>query len=234
MMWRCLALVSCIACNSEVGSGWHKPDARTMVMLDAEPDDAAVDAAIDAPAMVSLSQTTNESVVANASVACISNGYTTENSWYRVFDLADHGITEEFHVTEVIFGVEKAAGTQNVQVKIGIYDGTIGTNLNTGNSDFAGPITYVNMGTVNVPANTGYMTRVPVEGELPANSKLIVSVRTPGATGQAPYFYVGASNTGENRPGFIRAPACGISQPTTTGSIGFPNSHLLISVVGYH
>ena len=96
----------------------------------ADPD-AAVDASpidarppIDAPRIVILNQTDNQTVTPQASVACTQAGppqVSKENSYYRVFTLADWAIDRPFTPTEVKFGIEQATaalGSQAVQVKL--------------------------------------------------------------------------------------------------------------------
>src|SRR5687768_11243022 len=68
-------------------------------------DSVLADAAIDAPVpvMITLSQLTSTTNVAGNSVVCNSG----ENSWYRVFALSDHGVTNAFNVQSVTFGVQE-------------------------------------------------------------------------------------------------------------------------------
>jgi hypothetical protein len=187
---------------------------------------------------VTLQQTTNNTVVAANSVACgnATAGYTAENAYYRVFALADHGITSTFHVTQVTFGVQEAGGTQSVTVKIGTYAGTPGSTLNTGTTAVGGAVTQINTTTVAIPATTtGASVPAPITGDIPAGSNLIVEVLSPDHSSQTgTYFYIGATNAGETKPSYVRAPACSINTPTTTATVGngYPSSHLLITVTG--
>jgi hypothetical protein len=205
-----------------------------MMMIDAPPG----------PVTVTLSQTTNNTVVAANSVACggcnntsnpCNSTYTAENAYYRVFALADHGITTAFNVTQVTFGVQESTAV-TVQVKLGTYAGTPGTTLNTGATDFAGAITQLATATVNVPATTtGISVPAPLTATVPAGSNLIVEILSPTHQGQANvYFYLGATNAGETKPGYLRAPSCSLATATTTGGIGYPAANLLISVTGMY
>lgn len=197
------------------------------VLADAQLDGAAP--------VITLRQTNDEDIVSNASVACSNGSYTEENAWYRVFDLATFGVTQTLHITEVSFGVELAVGTQNVIVRIGTYAGAPGTTLDTGSADFAGLVTPINAVFANVPASaTGHYVTAPITGDLAPSAKLIVEVLANEHNSQGTTFYVGATNAGQSSPGYLRAPSCGANRPTSTGAIGFPNSHLLIAAVGHY
>ena len=57
----------------------------------------------------SISQNTAVGILNASSVACSGGGLTTENAWYRVFDLdADHNLVGEFCVDDIDFGIETA------------------------------------------------------------------------------------------------------------------------------
>jgi hypothetical protein len=221
--------VCCAACDPAVGGqlGNDKPDAR--VTLDAAPD-ADIDAPIDAPGTITLSQTNSQMLVKNASVGCAnSGGYTEENEWYRVFDLASYGIVDTFHVEQVTFAVDTSVGNKTVNVKIGRYEAALTNPLETGNSDFAGAITLLQTTSVAVPpTNTGVVMTAELDMYVLPNTKLIVEVQSP----QGGYFFLGATNTGETATGYLRAPACGRGKPVTVATLGFPNAHLLLSVTG--
>ena len=93
-------LVGLVACasagvgggNGDDGPAIDAPRADGALIADAaEPDAPGPDAG---PVDVTLTQTTSESVGSNNSIACGNpDGTTAENSWYRVFRLADANIT---------------------------------------------------------------------------------------------------------------------------------------------
>jgi hypothetical protein len=253
MRWSCVvaavALVGCASAGKDkFGNG--RPDSG-ITLLDSSGGGGQKDAPlpmIDAPAgqvTVTLQETTNNTIVAGNSVACgacnnlsspCNSAYTAEDAYYRVFALSDFGITNTFHVSQVTFGVQESSGTQTVQVKIGTYAGTPGTTLNTGATDFAGSVTPVNSATIDVPATTtGVSVPAPISGDIPAGSNVIVEVFSPTHMGQANvYFYLGASNAGETKSGYLRSPSCGAANPATSGSLGFPAANFLISITGTH
>lgn len=227
-----LALAACAQATGGQQSGDDDPN------IDAPkpPDDAPPP--IDAPPIdmgptpVTLSQTSADAIGASDSLACGNNGdgTTAENSWYRVFRLADAGISTSLQVDSVTFGVQESAGTPAVQVKIGTYAGNLTqTQLDTTQ------ITPIASATFNVPntASTATTTvTVPVAANVPAQSQMIVEVFSPNLAGTGKYFYIGGNSAGESKPSYLRAPACGSAQPVTTGSIGFATSHIVIKVSG--
>lgn len=219
--------------NGGVGSdsGTSGGDDGSMMM----PDGGTTPDAPPQMVTVTLSQTTNNTVIAANSIACgnQTEGSTSENDYYRVFKLSDHGINTTFHVTQVTFGVQEAGGTQNVTVKLGTYAGTPGTTLDTGGTDFGGLATQIATTSVAVPATTtGASVPAPITGDIPAGGTMIVEVLSPDRSGTTTYFYIGATNAGETKPGYVRAPDCTIPNASTTASLGYPAANILISVTG--
>src|SRR5688572_28550280 len=91
----------------------------------------------DAPAgqqQVTLSQTTDNTMAVGKAIACSSSLLgvpigTRDNSWYRVFKLADYGVTSQFNLQRITFYSDYAYGgtgvTQPATLKIGTYSGTL-------------------------------------------------------------------------------------------------------------
>lgn len=240
-----VALVVAAACASagKDGGGGHNPDARS--------PDAAIDSSggggtdssmnIDAPmadaapVAVTLTQVTNGTNIGSASsVTCGNNidGTSAENSWYRVFKLTDDGIVGGFHVTAVTFGVQEATGSPQVQVKIGTYSGNITPPPAQLDTSLVTPITAQSFNVPNTVATAATTVTVPISANVPALSQLIVEVFSPDMLGTSKYFYLGGNANGESKPSWLRAPGCSQPQPKTTASLGFPNSHLVITVSG--
>lgn len=221
--------------DAPAGDDAPAPSDAPVTVDDAPPPPA------DAPPAVTttLSQTTGTTNTSMNSTTCPNtDGSTAENSWYRVFRLADHGITTAFHVTGVTVGVQEAAGTQQLQIKIGSYAGTTGgTTL-----DLA-QVTPLASANVAVPATTdpGGPLVAPITADIPAGGTLIVEVFSPNHVGMTTtYFFIGASSSGETQPGYLRAPTCRdqnsalITTPRSTASLGRPQSQLAIAVTGTH
>ncbi len=211
------------------GGGDDDIDAR----VDAPPD-AAIDAPVDAPSLVTvtLSQSGAMSITPDNSVACVrqSDGVTRENSFYRAFRLADHGVTRPFTPTMVSFGVEvaDAAGagtTQPLQVRLHTLAGAmIRANLtNVAGNNVTLPNTAA--GTiVNVP-----ITPAPM---IPPTATLVAEIFVPDSDAVGHRFFPGTNTGTETQPGYVRGPICNIPEPATYNSLNFPLVKLVLTVTG--
>lgn len=170
-----------------------------------------------------LTQSNSQDIVAANSVSCNNGLDHTDNSYYRVFDLGALGIDGDFSVTQVEVGIELATsstGTQPVQVKLYELSGAFTTaNL-------------LSLGSANgsVPDTAETIQAFSVSGTATASSKLVVELFTP--TGVGNLLYVGSNNLGETDPSYLRAIDCGINEPATCSSIGFPDMHIVMNVHG--
>ncbi|MBA3459453.1 MAG: hypothetical protein H0T46_05805 [Deltaproteobacteria bacterium] len=235
---------ACAAAGKDNGNGGDPIDAPTgggdpdsggggmdsSVTTDAPMADAA-------PVTITLTQNTGTSIGSNNSIACGNpDGTTAENSWYRVFRLADHGVVGGLRVTAVSFGVQEALGLPNVQIKIGTYSGNLvppPAQLDTG---LITPLTSATFAVPNTANTAPTSVTVPITANVPALSQMIVEIFSPDMNGTSKYFYLGGNATGESKPGYLRAPtgACATPQPRSTTALGFPTSHLFITVAGTH
>ncbi len=239
MRWLSVLAPVLAACAS-AGGGGGPSDAPPTTTEDAPPGvDAApeVDAAPPADAMpqqVVLSQ--NTSTTPNGTVlGCNQGNVTRENSYYRVFTLADHGVTGPFVVQSVTFGVNtaNAGGTmQPAQVKIGRYTGTPG-----GASLTLADVMPINTAAVQIPDGSTSFT-APIAGTLPAGAHLIVELAIPDGLAAQNVFFIGTNAAGESRPGYIRAPNCNVIAPSSMNVIGaqqsppIPKTDLIMTVTG--
>jgi hypothetical protein len=90
--------------------------------------------------------------------------------------------------------------------------------------------------TTLIPANVaGTIETVsfpPVQ--IPPGSDLVVALRTPSRFpqdgGDGGRLILGFNDNGETAPTWIKAGLCGVNDFVTTGSVGFPNSHLVMTV----
>jgi hypothetical protein len=73
---------------------------------------------------------------------------------------------------------------------------------------------------------------VPVTGTAPAGSQLVVEVFTPDGETAGNLFFIGSNASPETGPSYLRAAACGVTNPTTTSALGFPNMHIVMNVNG--
>ncbi len=191
------------------------------------------------PVAATLAQTTNATVTAGNSVACaqVDGGgallFTHVNSWYRVYSLAEAGITGEFNVSSITFAVESAQNEPPVTVKVGTYSGT---------PDDSAPLTLgqaMFLATATAPvANTATAVSidVPITATIPANGNLIVEITSSDHTVNGDRFLLGTTNGPFQHTNYLMAATCGINTPTTMANVcaGCGDSQSIISVTGTH
>ena len=184
------------------------------------------DAAPPAPVMVTLSQTTNATIAMPNTVNCHNAYETAENSYYRVFPLADYGITNAFHVQNVQFAVEESDGAHTVSVNVGTYAGAIAPNTAALDPGQWTPIASAQQA---VPDGAGGTVTVPIDTIIPAGSKLMVELLSPGA---GDWFFPGSNANGETYPTFTRSQC----SPTIHSYVsdGFGGVHVILTVTGTH
>lgn len=199
--------------------------------IDAMPIDAMPIDAPPAPVAVTLTQNTATTVTAGNSVSCHAGGITADNSFYRVFTLANHGVSGQFTATRVDFGIEEInAGTGttlNVDVRLHRLNGAM-TLAN---------LTQVH--TQSVPLNeTLDLQNVSITLSAPvvfaAGSTVVLEVHVPDGDAAQNTFFLGSNAAGESAPSYLRTPDvnCGVPEPATYASLGFPNVHLVMSIAG--
>lgn len=177
---------------------------------------------------VRLEQTQGDNAIAGGlSLACSDLAGTKENSWYRMFALPEFGVDKPFVVNRVNFGVQTAIGAQRVKVSIGTYAGPSGAvQLDVKKIDMLG------MTTISVPEGKQQMLQANFPSiAVPADANLIVEVKSEGIAENA-FFYLGATQSPELVPGYLRAPGCNTPDPTMTSALGYSQTHLVLSVSG--
>lgn len=227
-----LAIAGCASAgpgNSIIGGiidAGPRGDGDDFPLPDASPIDAP-------PQQLTLTQTVSNSITRDNSFGCFRGGVTRENSYYRVFFPADHGVTTPLHVTQVSFGVEFAsAGTdvkQPAAVRLGVYGGTpSGTTLDTS------LVRALAEARIDIPDGEGTMVNVPITADIDASMNLIVEIAIPDGLDNGNELAIGTNIQGERRPGYTRGPACGVTSPTTMRSIadmiGVLEADLVIAV----
>ncbi|MGH9158971.1 MAG: choice-of-anchor J domain-containing protein [Vicinamibacteraceae bacterium] len=157
--------------------------------------------------------------------ACMSDsddGTTAATQFLRTVTLTDFGITGAFDVTAVTFGVEAVRDTT----------ASITVNLYTLEGDFTyANLTPIGSATVDLPPQELTLVTVPVTGEAPAGSTLVVEMAAPDLRGVGG-FSVGANDLGETAPSYIASDSCDTPEPTAIADI-FPwNLHFVMTVTG--
>lgn len=171
---------------------------------------------------ITLTQSTSQAITPLNSVSCNAGGLHTENSYYRSFALS-----ADINVCEVQFGIETATGAAGSQ--------PVTVNLYTGTGAFPGTFnTYTQIATtaLSVPDQAATIFPAPISALATAGSNLVVEVLTPEGQTAGHSFFIGSNAGGESAPSYLRAPDCGVTTPTTTSTIGFPQMQIVMNVVG--
>jgi hypothetical protein len=171
---------------------------------------------------VNITHSASQTITDGNSAACAAeDGSTAANQYLRTFTLADFGITQDFAVDQVTFGMQYLSSTRNVTV-----------NLYTLNGAFTyANLTKIGTTTTSLAAQSLTLVNVPISGTIPAGSTLVVEVAAGDFRGEAA-FVIGSNALGQTAPSYIAADACVIPEPTDLNSIGFPNMHIVMSVTG--
>ncbi|MBT2619250.1 MULTISPECIES: T9SS type A sorting domain-containing protein [Chryseobacterium] len=182
-------------------------------------------------AQVISQNATQNTVVSTGSVACgnQAGGFTSDNSYYRVFKLSDYGINYNYNITNVAFGVQTASTTLPVEVNLYTLVGTFPT----------GTPTFLGTTTVNVtPANVLGMvnTGTGLSQIVPAGGTFIVELFHDGSGTTPPQsFYLGTNASAQTAPSYLSSEACGIDTPIATGTgalAAFGSARWVITVTG--
>jgi len=176
----------------------------------------------------SITQSVDPATVTSGnSVSCNAGGLHADNHYLRVFDLAtDFGLPGEVEITSVDLGIELATGVGGDQpISIDLY--TSSTNPPT-----FGSMTLIQANPVVVADTSLVVQNFPVTGTIPAGSILVVDVFTPEGQTEGNSFFIGSNAGGQNDPSYLAATDCGVSEPTDTATIGFPNMHIVMVVNG--
>jgi len=173
------------------------------------------------PNATTITHSASQEIAALNSASCGGLAGTTENHFFRTFTLSDFDITDDFEVSEVSFGVEEATA-QTLTVNLYTLQGAL---------TFAN-LTSIGTATASIPASTLTMVSVPVEGEVPAGATLVVEVVSPNQQSNGGVFYIGSNGAGQSAPSYLAATDCGLAEPATTDSIGWPDMHIVMNVSG--
>ena len=181
---------------------------------------------------ITVTQSSTQTITTGNSVSCNATGLHTDNSYFRAFDLATLGAPDGLDVCEVQVGVEQAvagaAGAGEQPITINLY-----TSDPLFPSGYPGSLTPIGTASINVPDTaTGTVFPVPVTGSAPAGSQLVVEVFTPNGQTDGNSFFIGSNTDAQTDPSYILSAPCGITAPTDTAGIGFPNMHIVVNAVG--
>ena len=205
---------------------------------------------------VTITHSSSQAITPLNSVSCNDGIGHTDNSYYRAFTLSSFGITTAFDVQSIDIGIEeassnalgapkgapkRAAGKSSISHKSKTSaPGGVGqpatVNIYTSNqpfpTGFPGSLTLIGTAMINVADQTLTVINVPITGTAAAGSELVVEVFTPDGSAAGNLFFIGSNASAETGPSYLRAADCGVTTPTTTAAIGFPNMHIVMNVNG--
>ena len=178
-----------------------------------------------------ITESTSQAIVDGNSVAC-NNGFgTTENHYWRAFNMGTFTGGQDYNVTSVSFGIELASsgGGTGQPLTVNLY-------ANHG-SPFPGGDWQSNLiatsGEINIPDQVDTIFNVPLIVTAPgAALELVMEVTTPDGTVVGNLFFVGSNPDPETGLSYLSAVDCGVPNPTPTGDLGFPNMHIVFDVNG--
>ncbi|MGD8440673.1 MAG: hypothetical protein PVG53_09060 [Holophagae bacterium] len=184
---------------------------------------------------VNITQNTDPNTVGTGSIACSGDGgvTVTDNQFLRRFFLnADHGISTQFNVTDVSYGVQTAEdrniGGRPINATLTLYSIANGAAFTYAN------MTSVGSAALSIPDQTTQVVlNQAVTGSIidPVSEDLVVEVANPDYTGEFAFFF-GSNDAGQTQPSYLASVSCGFNDPTTFANIGFPDVHIIYVVSG--
>ncbi len=208
------------------GGGFQHPDGNNNTNPDGNndtnPDAPVMIDAPPAPGVVTLDQADSDTVTANNAIACPATDGgpgTSQNSYYRVFDLTTvPGVTTGFAVSQVTFKVEDSESAtgdgSTVTVGVGTYSGTVGNTLTKADISITQSATNVQVPEIEESNGDppGTIT-TPITATIPSG-KMVVEVDSPDGTEEW-QLYMGTTSTGETGDSYISTTS-GCSPPGKT------------------
>nr|MBS0037160.1 T9SS type A sorting domain-containing protein [Saprospiraceae bacterium] len=161
---------------------------------------------------------------------------TSENTYFRAFDLSSFNINEDWVVSRVEFAVVLATGTgdDGYPAVVSLWENNTQNPFPDGNRELIEEVVVFIQDTNDEVA---IMEASFENGLVPEGSELIVTINwesdivDDGGNGEARVI-LGGNSAGQSAPPYIQAPGCGIEEPTSLPDINFPNAHLVIAVTG--
>jgi subtilisin family serine protease len=223
-------VVLAVAANGP--NGIAIPDERITVAIKGQPGGGGTPTPTPTPGVCpsTITQSASQVIVSGNSVACVDDatGFTTDNSYWRAFNMAAFTGGQQYDTTTISFGIELAesgGGTgQSVIVNLYANNGAPfpgGTRVLIGSA----PLTAADQSLTVLSAN---LTATVPAGTL----ELVMEVHSPDGVPDGNRFFIGSNASGETGPSYISAVACGIPDPTPFATIGFPDVHVVFNVNG--
>jgi hypothetical protein len=178
-----------------------------------------------------ITESSSQEIVSGNSVAC-NNGFgTTENHYWRAFNMQTFTGGAPYNISAVEFGIELAQSGNGTGQPL-----TVNLYANHG-SPFPGGDWQSNLigtsGELNIPDQSLTVFVQPLSATVAAGTlELVMEVMTPDGTGVGNLFFVGSNPDGQSADSYLSAADCGVNDPTPTQDIGFPNMMIVFNVDG--
>jgi subtilisin family serine protease len=177
-----------------------------------------------------ITESTSQEIVSGNSVSCNSGGITAQNSYWRAFNMSTFTGGAEYDITSVDVGIEQATAGSG-----GNQPATINLYANHG-SPFPGGDWQSNLiasAPVTIPDQAAMVFNQAIAAAVAAGTlELVMELNIPDGSAQGNQFFVGSNTDPETAPSYLSAADCGITDPTPTGDIGFPDMHIVFNVNG--
>jgi hypothetical protein len=178
-----------------------------------------------------ITESTDQSIVSGNSVACNNGVGTTENHYFRAFNMSTFVGGVQYNVSSVDFGIESAVSGngQGQPLTVNLY-------ANHG-SPFPGGDWQSNLiatsGQLTIPDQTLTIFNQAIAATVAAGTlELVMEVVTPDGTGDGDLFFVGSNPDGQSADSYLEASACNVNVPTPTEDLGFPGMMIVFNVNG--
>lgn len=169
-----------------------------------------------ANAQQTISQNTDPStVVEGGGVGCP----TFPNNYSRSYVLSDYGITSDWTVTEVEFGMQTYTAGDEVTI-------TLSTTSQTYPGGYPSSLTQLYTETFTWNEDGDFILKVvPITPTVvPAGSEVVVEISGS--------IWCGGNSLGNTAPTYLWATACGLSSPASVADIDFADAHIIINLTG--
>lgn len=188
--------------------------------------------ASSAQAQQNCSQSTDPTMTANGSVACINqaNNFHVDNAYLRRYSPPNDCMEPNgMQITGVTFGIEAAVGGLGVQpANVRLYTIAPAATLIYGN------MTMVHDEPIMINDQTQSLISVQLSGPvaIPPGVDVVVEVFTPDGQMAGNVFFMGSNGLGQSAPSYLAAAGCGAAEPMDLANLGpgFPNVHFILDL----
>ena len=179
-----------------------------------------------------ITQSTSNVIESGDSVSCNNGLETTENHYWRAFNMNEFTGGLAYTTTSLDMGIETATsgGITLNSITVNIY-------ANHG-SPFPGGDWQSNLvgtsGPIDIPDQSlTFPVNIPVTATVEAGAlELVLEVVGADGQGLGNLMFIGANSSAETGLSYVSAVDCGITDPTPTGDVGFPDTHWVFFVNG--